>query len=91
MQRAHGADRSNLRGQASALYLFVINLIGLGLGPMALALLTDFVFKNDQDIHFSLVHINAVATLLANICLGLTLSHFRASRKSHDVWVQSQA
>jgi MFS family permease len=81
---------NQMRGQASALYLFVINLIGLGLGPMTLALVTDFVFKNDQDIHLSLVLTTTVATLLAIVCLSLSLSHFRASRKRYDTWIQSQ-
>lgn len=36
-----------LHGQASAIFLFAINLIGLGLGPTAVVLVTDKVFKND--------------------------------------------
>ena len=36
-----------MRGQASALYLFVITLIGLGIGPTAVALITDFVFQDE--------------------------------------------
>lgn len=36
-----------MRAQASALYLFVVNLIGLRLGPTAVALVTDFVFGRD--------------------------------------------
>jgi hypothetical protein len=32
---------NTMRAQASALYLFVINLIGLGLGPTIVALLTE--------------------------------------------------
>ncbi|MGH9914740.1 MAG: spinster family MFS transporter, partial [Pyrinomonadaceae bacterium] len=31
-----------MRGQASALYLFAINLIGLGLGPTVVAVMTDY-------------------------------------------------
>lgn len=80
---------NQMRGQASALYLFVINLIGLGLGPMALALVTDFVFKNDRDIHLSLVLTTTVATMLAIVCLSLSLSRFRESRKRYDTWIQS--
>jgi hypothetical protein len=36
-----------MRAQASTLYLFVVNLIGLRLGPTAVALVTDFVFGRD--------------------------------------------
>ena len=44
-----------MRGQASAVYLFVVNLIGLGLGPTAVALITDYVFRNDHAVHYSLL------------------------------------
>ena len=46
---------NTMRGQASSLYLFVINLIGLGLGPTVVATLTQDVFHDK----------NAVASLLA--------------------------
>lgn len=82
---------NQMRGQASALYLFVINLIGLGLGPMTLALVTDFVFRNDRDIHLSLVLTTTVATLLAIVCLFMSLSRFRASRQRYDAWIKAQA
>jgi MFS family permease len=39
-----------MRGQVSALYLFTINLIGLGAGPTVVALLTDHVFRNDNMV-----------------------------------------
>jgi MFS family permease len=75
---------NQMRGQASALYLFVINLIGLGLGPMMLALVTDYVFQNDQQIHFSLVLTTTLATLLAVVFLSLGLRRFRESRDCFD-------
>ena len=39
-----------MRGQASAFYLFVVNLIGLGLGPTVVARLTEDAF-HDKTIH----------------------------------------
>jgi MFS family permease len=39
---------SQMRGQMSAVYLFTINLIGLGAGPTAVALVTDHVVRNDN-------------------------------------------
>ena len=41
---------NSMRGQASAIYLFVITLIGLGVGPTAVALVTDFVFADDAAL-----------------------------------------
>jgi MFS family permease len=38
---------SQMRGQASEVYLFTVNLIGLAAGPTVVALMTDHVFRND--------------------------------------------
>ncbi|HJY88605.1 MAG TPA: MFS transporter [Candidatus Acidoferrales bacterium] len=70
---------NNMRGQASALYLFVINLIGLGLGPTAVAMMTDFVFHNDRAINYSLVVVGTLAHLVAAALLGIGLRPFRHS------------
>ncbi len=52
---AIGAVTPNeMRGQVSALYLLVINLLGLGLGPTLPALLTDFVFADEAKLGLSL-------------------------------------
>ena len=68
-----------MRGQASAIYLFVVNLIGLGLGPTAVALCTDFVFGNDLDLRFSLVLVATAAHLIAAVFLAAGLRPFRDS------------
>ena len=58
-----------MRGQASALYLFVINLIGLGLGPTAVAVATEHLFRNDASVHFSLALVLPLAQAAAAILL----------------------
>ncbi|HVK99574.1 MAG TPA: hypothetical protein VM553_07180, partial [Dongiaceae bacterium] len=68
-----------MRGQASALYLFVVTLIGLGVGPTAVALMTDFVFRNDADLRYSLLICGAVAGVLAVVLLMSALAPYRAS------------
>ncbi len=44
---------AQLRGQVSALFLFVYQLVGAGLGPTCVALFTDYVFKDDRMVGFS--------------------------------------
>jgi MFS family permease len=56
---------SRMRGQASALYLFAVNLIGLGIGPTAVAFITDFVFRNDNMVGYSLLIVTITAHILA--------------------------
>lgn len=43
-----------LRGQASAVFLLFGNILGLALGPLCVALLTDFVFADKNQVHNSL-------------------------------------
>jgi MFS family permease len=68
-----------MRGQASAIYLFVVNLIGLGLGPTAVALCTDYVFRDDLDLRYSLALVATVAHLASTAFLWLGLKPFRES------------
>jgi hypothetical protein len=46
---------NQVRSLASAIFLFVLNMIGLGLGPTAVALFTDFIFHDEKAIKYSLV------------------------------------
>ena len=46
---------NQMRAQASAFYLFMTNLIGLGLGPTVVALFTDYVFSDTMMIRYSLI------------------------------------
>jgi len=78
---------NQLRGQASALYLFVINIVGLGLGPMVLALVTDYIFQDDKQIHYSLLLTSVTATALAILALSLGLPRLRRSRVLYASWV----
>lgn len=69
-----------MRGQAIAVYLFLINLIGLGAGPTAVALLTDHWFRDDRAVNLSLLLVAAVAYVGAAILLWRGLPRFAASR-----------
>ena len=78
-----------MRAQASALYLFVINLIGLGAGPTAVAMMTDFVFHNDHAIHYSLVVVGTLAHLAAATLLWIGLKPFVRSIDLSKDWTKS--
>ncbi len=70
---------NGMRGQTSAIYLFVVNLVGLGIGPTAVALLTDRVFKYDASVHYSLAAVMAVAQFIGFVLLARGRIHYRAS------------
>jgi MFS family permease len=80
-----------MRGQASAVYLFVVNLIGLGLGPSAVALTTDYVFRNDNAVNYSLLIVTTAAHLAAAALLWSGLGPFCRSLEGVKGWVAARA
>jgi MFS family permease len=68
-----------MRAQASAIYLLGLNLIGLGLGPTAVALLTDYVFGADRLLRYSLLVLTAAGLGGAALLLGACREPYRAS------------
>ncbi len=70
---------NNMRGQFSAFYLFIVNLIGLGLGPTAVALSTDYIFGMSSAINYSLAFVPTGALMLCALSLWCGLSPYRKS------------
>jgi MFS family permease len=54
-----------LRGQISGLYLTILNIATLALGPLFVALLTDYVFRDEKALAYSLTTLTCVATPLS--------------------------
>jgi MFS family permease len=71
---------ARMRGQVGAVYGFVINLIGLGLGPTAVAVFTDYVFHDDDMVGYSLLVVSVTAHLFAALVLWAGLRPFVESR-----------
>jgi len=82
---------NSMRGQASAIYLFVVNLIGLGMGPTAVALTTDFIFRNDQMVGYSLLLVGTLAHIVAAILLWAGLKPYLRSLEHLQSWTASKA
>ncbi len=75
-----------MRGQASASYLFFVNLIGLGLGPTGVALITDYVFKDESMLRYSIliVGVGCHASAISLFLLGM--KPFRESVQHLKDW-----
>jgi len=82
---------NSMRGQASAIYLFVITLIGLGVGPTAVALVTDFVFADDSALRYSLLIVTTLAVLMSIILLSKSLKPYRESVTRLEQWAANPA
>jgi MFS family permease len=70
---------NRMRGQAVAIYAVVANLIGMGAGPTAVALITDYVFGDESMLRYSLLIVGVVCHAITSIALWLSLRPFRDS------------
>jgi len=75
-----------MRAQATAVYLFVINLIGMGIGPTIVALLTDKVFRNENSLHDALAIVGGISQAAAALLLFAGLRHYRQSLVYFAQW-----
>ncbi len=86
----HGAATSALsemvpnemRAQAAAVNALLSSLIGLGLGPTLVALLTDYGFRDPSAVGRSMLIVGASASFLAGLLFWKTLGPFRRTRRS---------
>ena len=69
---------NRMRGQITAVMFFGFNVIGFGLGPVLLALVTDYVFQDESQIRFALSSVYAVTGPIAFGILWLGLKPYRA-------------
>ncbi len=79
---------NELRGQVSALlYLFPVNLIGIGIGPSLVAVLTEQVFGHPEDLRYAMAAVGLGASALAACALFLGIKPFEKSLHfAKDTW-----
>ncbi|TNE59443.1 MAG: MFS transporter [Alphaproteobacteria bacterium] len=75
-----------MRGQMTALYTGLINLIGLGLGPPSIGLLNDFVFKDPSEMKYSLILVGTLGTAAAATFFWLALKPYRRAVENAQNW-----
>ncbi len=79
---------NQMRGFASAFMIFVITLIGLGLGPSVIAATTDFIYQDEMMVRYSLAYPATIMLVLGGL-IGLAgLKPYLASRERVAAWSQ---
>jgi MFS family permease len=68
-----------MRGQITALFLFVFNIFGFGLGATIVALFTQYVFGSEALLRYALA---TTVTVLAPVALVILASGLKAYGKS---------
>jgi MFS family permease len=71
-----------MRGQVIAIYLVATNVVGMGLGPLFVALLTDHVFASEAMVRESVAATLAVAGTLGFLMTGLALYSAKGRRSA---------
>jgi MFS family permease len=74
------------RAQVSAVYLFVVNALGLGVGPTLVPLLNDHLFRDPLKIRFSLIIVVFCAALTAIILLWIVRPVYRQKMTEAAQW-----
>lgn len=71
------AVSSAVRGRASAAYYLVLGIVGLALGPLTVALLTDHLFQNPAAVGRSLAVTAMIYGPISGLLVLLTIRPFR--------------
>ena len=58
---------NRMRGQVTALFLFLFSMVGLGISPTLVAVLTNYVFHDESMLRYSIFVINVTVGPLAAI------------------------
>lgn len=82
---------SHLRARLAALYLLVATLLGLGVGPTAIALITDRVFGDDNALRYSIAIVSAIALPLSAIILSFGLKAFAQSVERAEISLENHS
>jgi len=75
---------NQVRALSSAIFLFLINMIGLALGPYVVAFFTDSVFKNENAIRYSLVALFIIGGGMAVLFYSIGYKGYRKLYKVNE-------
>jgi len=76
-----------MRGQASAVYLFIVNIIAMGVGPTAVGWLNTNVFS-DATVKYSLITVGVTGCAGAMLLIALGRAPFRRAAAEVDAIAQ---
>jgi MFS family permease len=71
----------NLRGRATGVWMVLTGLIGSGLAPTVTALATDYLFKDEAALPYSLLAMGLPAIALGTILSLLGLGYYERARR----------
>src|ERR1700691_5322943 len=85
-QAVNQVTPNQYRATVSAVYLFVVNALGLGVGPTLVPLLNDHLFHDPLKIRYSLIIVVFCATVTAIILLMIVRPIYRQKVVESAIW-----
>ncbi len=76
---------NRMRAQVTALFFLAMNLFGITGGATLVALLTDFVFQDEQQVGYSMSIMCSLSAICGTALLTWGLKYFRATVKTLSV------
>jgi MFS family permease len=77
---------NQMRAQIVSIYLFVANVIGVGLGPVVVAMITDYVFHDEHAVGLAITTATLAITPPVVLLLWWGLKPFRESLERAEIW-----
>jgi MFS family permease len=82
---------NELRGTGVALFALVTGILGAGGGPVVIAAVSDYIYKDEKAIGLAMATVIAVCLPLAALFLGLALRAMRKAVQEAEQWVNRAA
>lgn len=77
---------NQMRGQITALYIFVTNMLGLAVGASVLAAFTDFVYQDESLLNYSIASINGLFYPVAAVLFWYCMPAYRQANGEAGQW-----
>ena len=68
---------SSMLGLAAGVYFFISNAVGIGIGPTAVAVMTEYVLEDPEMIRYSLASVGSVSRILAFVIVFMGFRHYK--------------
>lgn len=82
---------NRLRARTVAIYNLFANLLGFGLGPTLVGVLTDYVYRDERLVHYSVATVTLVCIPLAILALSWGRRYFRIAAAEARSWSNEPA
>jgi MFS family permease len=77
---------AQMRAQGIAIFVFGTTLISAGLGPVGIAAITEYVFREESKLPYALATVNVICMTTAIVLFTWAMPAFRRTLEQRDQW-----